>query len=48
MWIKVHVVVPRYNEVQQFLGLVQYLAHFMPDITTLQGHYPAVVKYISI
>lgn len=22
-----------YNEVQQFLGLVQYLAHFMPDVT---------------
>ncbi len=23
-----------YHEVQRFLGLVQYLAHFMPDITT--------------
>ena len=23
-----------YNEVQKFLGLVQYLAQFMPDITT--------------
>ena len=22
-----------YHEIQQFLGLVQYLAHFMPDIT---------------
>ena len=22
-----------YNEVQRFLGLVQYLAHFLPDIT---------------
>ncbi len=26
-----------YNEVQQFLGLVQYLAHFMPDVSAYTG-----------
>jgi len=26
-----------YKDVQRFLGLVQYLAHFLPDITSYTG-----------
>ena len=30
--------IPRnYNDVQRFLGLIQYLAHFLPDISAYTG-----------
>lgn len=33
-----------YNEVQQFLGLVQYLAHFMPDVSAYMSPLSAITK----
>ncbi|GJE98499.1 polyprotein [Phanerochaete sordida] len=33
-----------YHDVQRFLGLVQYLAHFMPDISAYTGPLSAIVK----
>ncbi len=33
-----------YNDVQRFLGLVQYLAHFMPDVTTFTGPLSSIMK----
>jgi Reverse transcriptase (RNA-dependent DNA polymerase) len=33
-----------YNDVQRFLGLIQYLAHFLPDITTHTGLLAAITK----
>ena len=32
------------NDVQRFLGLVQYLAHFMPDITVYTGPLSAICR----
>lgn len=37
--------VPRnYHEVQKFLGLVQYLAHFMPDVSSFTGPLAAITR----
>lgn len=37
--------VPRnYNEVQKFLRLVQYLAHFMPDVSSYTGPLAAITR----
>jgi RNase H-like domain found in reverse transcriptase len=33
-----------YNDVQRFLGLVQYLAHFLPDVTAYMGPLAAMTK----
>ncbi len=33
-----------YNDVQRFLGLVQYLAHFMPDVSTFTGPLSSMMK----
>jgi hypothetical protein len=33
-----------HKEVQRFLGLVQYLAHFMPDITAYTGPLSAICR----
>ncbi len=33
-----------WHDVQQFLGLVQYLAHFMPDVTAYTGPLSAMTK----
>lgn len=33
-----------YNDVQKFLGLVQYLAHFLPDITAFTGPLAGMVR----
>lgn len=33
-----------YNDVQRFLGLVQYLAHFMPDVSAFTGPLAAMTK----
>ncbi len=33
-----------YNEIQQLLGLVQYLAHFMPDVTAYTSPLSSMTK----
>jgi hypothetical protein len=33
-----------HKEVQRFLGLIQYLVHFMPDITTYTGPLAAICR----
>jgi RNase H-like domain found in reverse transcriptase/Reverse transcriptase (RNA-dependent DNA polymerase) len=36
-----------YNDVQRFLGLAQYLAHFLPDITAYTGPLAAMTKNVA-
>lgn len=33
-----------YNDIQRFLGLVQYLAHFMPDVSAFTGPLAAMTR----
>lgn len=39
-WNRLH----NYNNVQRFLGLVQYLAHFLPDLAGYMGPLAAMTK----
>jgi len=33
-----------YNDIQKFVGLIQYLAHFLPDVLSYTGPLPAMSK----
>jgi Reverse transcriptase (RNA-dependent DNA polymerase)/RNase H-like domain found in reverse transcriptase len=39
-WNRLH----NYNNVQRFLGFIQYLAHFLPDVTTYMGPLATMTK----
>jgi hypothetical protein len=39
-WNRLH----NYNDMQRFLGLVQYLAHFLTDVTAYTGPLAAMTK----